>query len=114
MRTKVELSLIGVPDLGSLGRETVHVQWMTMQGPNPAFTDELDGALRTRGATHDTPVFFLCQSGGRSKVAAIQCTALGYTACYNIAEGFEGALDEHRHRNSVNGWKKAGLPWFQS
>ena len=32
----------------------------------------------------------------------------------NIAEGFEGALDEHKHRNSVSGWKVAGLPWTQT
>jgi rhodanese-related sulfurtransferase len=62
----------------------------------------------------DAPVFFMCQSGGRSKVSAIQCTQLGYSACYNIAEGFEGDLDEHKHRNSVSGWKVAGLPWTQS
>ncbi len=114
VRTRIEWSLIGTPDLGSIGREPVHVQWMTIQGPNPAFTDELRAALDARGATADTPLYFLCQSGGRSKVAAIQCTALGYSACYNIADGFEGALDEQRHRNSVNGWKKAGLPWYQS
>jgi rhodanese-related sulfurtransferase len=62
----------------------------------------------------DAPVFFLCQSGGRSKIAAIQCAGLGYTASYNIAEGFEGALDERKHRNSVSGWKVAGLPWTQA
>jgi rhodanese-related sulfurtransferase len=56
----------------------------------------------------------MCQSGGRSKIAAKQCAELGYTASYNIAEGFEGDLDEHNHRNSVSGWKVAGLPWVQS
>ena len=44
----------------------------------------------------------------------MQCTERGYTACYNVADGFEGELDEHNHRNSVNGWKVAGLPWWQS
>jgi rhodanese-related sulfurtransferase len=113
VRTKVEWSLIGTPDLTALGREPVYIQWMTAQGPNPAFLDELQAAVAARGATQDTPLYFLCQSGGRSKVSAMQCTGLGFTACFNIADGFEGALDEHRHRNSVNGWKHAGLPWVQ-
>ena len=47
-------------------------------------------------------------------LAAMQCAGLGYTASYNIADGFEGALDEHQHRNSVSGWKVAGLPWTQT
>jgi rhodanese-related sulfurtransferase len=114
VRTQVEWSLIGKPDLSSMGREPIYVQWMTAAGPNADFLANLKAALETRKAGADTPIFFLCQSGGRSKVSAIQCTALGYSACYNIAEGFEGALDEHKHRNSVNGWKVAGLPWTQT
>ena len=30
------------------------------------------------------------------------------------AEAVGELLDEHRHRNSVSGWKVAGLPWFQT
>jgi rhodanese-related sulfurtransferase len=56
----------------------------------------------------------MCQSGGRSKVAAMQCTEIGYSACFNLADGFEGDLDEHKHRNSISGWKFSGLPWTQS
>jgi hypothetical protein len=44
----------------------------------------------------------------------MQCTGLGYSRAYNIAEGFEGALDDNKHRNSISGWKVAGLPWTQS
>jgi rhodanese-related sulfurtransferase len=47
-------------------------------------------------------------------MAAMRCTELGYTRAYNVANGFEGELDAHGHRNSVNGWKAAGLPWKQS
>jgi rhodanese-related sulfurtransferase len=84
-----------------------------MQGVNANFVTELMAALMEHGVTQETPVFFMCQSGGRSKMSAMQCTAQGYTRCYNLAEGFEGALDEHKHRNSVSGWKVAGLPWTQ-
>lgn len=114
VRTNVEWQLIGKPDLSSIGKEPIYLQWVTMQGMNPNFVQELESALMEHGVTQDTPIFFICQSGGRSKMSAMQCTALGYACCYNLAEGFEGDLDEHRHRNSINGWKASGLPWTQS
>lgn len=114
VRTNVEWQLIGKPDLSSIGKEPIYLQWVTMQGMNPNFVQELESALMEHGVTQDTPIFFICQSGGRSKMSAMQCTALGYAYCYNLAEGFEGDLDEHKHRNSINGWKASGLPWTQS
>ena len=114
VRTEVEWQLIGKPDLSPHHKEPFFVQWVTMSGMNPDFMAELKTGLAQRDVGPDTPVFFLCQSGGRSKMAAIQCTAEGFTQCFNIAEGFEGDLDGERHRNSVNGWKVSNLPWYQS
>ena len=114
VRTKVEWDLIGKPDLTSIDQEPIYLQWVTMQGPNQRFVEQLKDALKEQGTPDDAPIFFMCQSGGRSKIAAMQCTELGYTRAYNIAEGFEGDLDEHQHRNSINGWKVAQLPWTQS
>ena len=114
VRTKVEWQLIGQPDLSSIDKEPVYLQWVTMQGVNDNFVAELQAELEQRAVPKDGPVYFMCQSGGRSKMAAMQCTSLGYTGCFNIAEGFEGDLDEHQHRNSISGWKVAGLPWRQS
>lgn len=114
VRTKVEWQLIGQPDLTSIDREPIYLQWVTMQGVNQEFVAQLQAALEERGVSKDASIYFMCQSGGRSKMAAMQCTQLGYTAAHNIAEGFEGDLDEHKHRNSVSGWKVAGLPWTQS
>jgi hypothetical protein len=37
----------------------------------------------------------------------------GYRACHNVAGGFEGPLDDDRHRGSAGGWKATGLPWIQ-
>jgi rhodanese-related sulfurtransferase len=85
-----------------------------MQRPNKNFVQELKQALEERKVPTDAPICFMCQSGGRSKIAAQQCTELGCTKAYNIADGMEGALDERKHRNSVSGWKVAGLPWTQS
>ena len=114
VRTQVEWTLIGKPDLSSLGKEQIDIQWVTMQGPNKNFVQELKQALEEREVPTDAPIYFMCQSGGRSKIAAQQCTGLGYTQAYNIAEGMEGDLDQHKHRNSLSGWKVAGLPWTQS
>lgn len=114
VRTETEWNLIGKPDLSSIDREPIYLQWVTLQGMNENFVDELVAALDERNIAKNAPVYFMCQSGGRSKIAAMQCTERGYTAAWNIAEGFEGALDEHKHRNSVSGWKVAGLPWTQT
>ncbi len=114
VRTQVEWQLIGKPDLSAIAQEPIYLQWVTMQGVNENFVAELRTALAERAVAADAPVYFICQSGGRSKMAAMQCTQLGYSRCYNVAEGFEGELDEQQHRNSVSGWKVAGLPWTQS
>ena len=114
VRTSVEWQLIGKPDLSSINKEPIYLQWVTMQGVNANFLTELVAAFMEHGVTQDAPIFFMCQSGGRSKMAAMQCTEQGYAHCYNLAEGFEGGLDEHKHRNSISGWKVAGLPWTQT
>ncbi|MDO9189781.1 MAG: rhodanese-like domain-containing protein, partial [Sulfurimicrobium sp.] len=38
----------------------------------------------------------------------------GLTEVYNVLHGFEGDLDDHYHRNTVNGWRFDGLPWTQT
>jgi len=114
VRTQIEWQLVGKPQLDSIGKEPLYLQWVTMQGVNEQFAAQLQNALEDRGATPDTPLYFMCQSGGRSKMAAMQCTQLGYRQCFNLYDGFEGELDSNGHRASVNGWKAAGLPWTQS
>ncbi len=114
VRTQAEWNLVGKPDLSSINREPVYLEWVTTQGINKDFVAELQAALDERGTAKDAPIYIMCQSGGRSKIAAIQCTGLGYTSACNLAEGFEGAIDEHKHRNSINGWKVRGLPWTQN
>jgi len=114
VRTQVEWQLIGKPDLSELDKEPFYLQWVTMNGLNESFEDELLAGLQERGVCESDPVIFMCQSGGRSKMAAMQLAAKGFTRSYNYSEGFEGDMDEHRHRNSVNGWKASGLPWYQT
>jgi rhodanese-related sulfurtransferase len=114
VRTMAEWSFVGIPDLSSVGRQTICIEWQNFpdMGLNPHFVAETQAAVR--GATADTPLLFLCRSGARSRGAAIAMTRAGFSAAYNIAGGFEGDLDSARHRGSKNGWKAAGLPWKQS
>jgi rhodanese-related sulfurtransferase len=105
VRTTPELLYVGrIP--GSLT-----VEWQTYPGskPNPEFVGELAAA-----AAKDEPVMFLCRSGARSHAAAEAAMRAGWKETYNVLEGFEGDKDPQQHRNSVGGWRKAGLPWTQS
>jgi rhodanese-related sulfurtransferase len=105
VRTKPELLYVGrIP--GSAA-----VEWQTYPGSreNPEFLGELAAV-----AAKDQPVMFLCRSGARSHAAADAATRAGWKEAYNVLEGFEGDKDAAQHRNSVSGWRKAGLPWTQS
>lgn len=111
VRTRAEWTFVGLPDLSSLGRDLGLIEWNRTAGGdrNPLFLTEVAAS----GASPDAPVLFLCRSGVRSRGAAIAATAAGFRAAYNVAEGFEGDLDEAGHRG-VGGWKTAGLPWRQT
>ena len=110
VRTDAEWTWVGVPDLSSLGRDVVSVQWMTAAGRNQNFVADLIAAGVTPG---ERPVIFLCRSGNRSIPAAQAATAAGIAPAYNMLEGFEGQLDANGHRG-VTGWRAEGLPLKQS
>jgi rhodanese-related sulfurtransferase len=111
VRTHAEWVFVGLPDLSGMGRRLVTAAWQhyPQMARNPAFLDE----LRAAGIGAADPVILLCRSGVRSKSAAEYLTQNGFTACYNVAGGFEGQLDAAKHRG-VGGWRAAGLPWTQS
>lgn len=110
-RTEAEWRFVGVPDLTSLQREVVFVEWNRTDGTkNDHFVDDLVAAGVTPG---ERPVVFLCRSGNRSIGAAEAATEAGIAPAYNVLDGFEGHLDENKHRGST-GWKAVGLPWKQS
>jgi rhodanese-related sulfurtransferase len=105
VRTRPELQYVGkVPD-------ALAIEWQTWPGskPNPQFLAEL-----AKYVGKDEPVLFLCRSGARSHSAAEAAAREGWTQAYNILEGFEGDKDAQGHRNTLGGWRKAGLPWTQS
>jgi len=115
VRTRAEWAYVGIPDLGPIGKRAVLVEWQTFpdQTVDPRFVERLAGELKALGAQLDDDLFFICRSGGRSLAAAKAMAEAGYRACHNVAGGFEGQLDDERHRGSVGGWKAAGLPWLQ-
>ncbi|MBC7779565.1 MAG: rhodanese-like domain-containing protein [Proteobacteria bacterium] len=88
----------------------VELEWKSWPGmvPNPAFLGALGAALDPK-----VPALFMCRSGARSHEAAVAATAAGFTDCYNVLQGFEGDKDADQHRNTVGGWRAAGLPWVQ-
>ena len=105
VRTNPELAYVGsIPG-------SVAVEWQTYPGgrPNPGFLGEL-----AKSVGKDVPVMFICRSGVRSHAAAEAAMRAGWKETYNVLEGFEGDKDANQHRNSIGGWRKAGLPWVQS
>jgi rhodanese-related sulfurtransferase len=116
VRTDAEWAYVGQPDLSSVGKRPVQVEWLAFPGDrlNTAFVDRLTTALAAIGANKDSELFFICRSGGRSLKAAQAMAAAGYACCRNVADGFEGPLDSDRHRGGIGGWKAKGLPWVQT
>jgi rhodanese-related sulfurtransferase len=115
VRTRAEWTYVGMPDLGPVGKRTVLVEWQTFpdQTVDPRFVDRLAGELKALGVQLDDDLYFICRSGSRSMAAAKAMASVGYRKCHNVACGFEGPLDDERHRGTVAGWKAAGLPWQQ-
>lgn len=115
VRTAAEWNFVGLPDLAEAGKQPITIEWQSLPGMarNPDFDASLRVALTQAKAGPETPVVFICRSGARSRDAAISCTRQGFNRCYNLEGGFEGDLDEARHRGQRNGWKHAGLPWKQ-
>jgi rhodanese-related sulfurtransferase len=117
VRTDAEWRFVGVPDLSSLGRAVVYIEWNTSDGK---YNENFVAELRDRIPPSDTaaagqgerPVVFLCRSGHRSIGAAEVATEAGIAPSYNVLDGFEGHLNAQGHRGET-GWRATGLPWKQ-
>ena len=111
VRTQAEWMYVGVPDLGPLEKQPLLVSWQVFpsMSRNEAFAQQIEA----QGVGRDDTLLFLCRSGVRSRAAAELMTALGFSHSYNISDGFEGPLDDGRHRGAKLGWKASGLPWVQ-
>ncbi|PHS72960.1 MAG: sulfurtransferase [Cycloclasticus sp.] len=105
-RTSIEHSFLGHP-IGSI--------LITIKEPPtweiiPGFVDK----VKTIAPSASTPLVLMCRSGVRSMAAAKRLEQAGYTALYNMDEGFEGDKDDDNHRGTLGGWRFHNLPWEQS
>ena len=89
---------------------SVHVPWATGTAltRNPRFLRELEAKVGKNDV-----LLLLCRSGKRSALAAEAATRIGFTAAFNVSEGFEGDLDDSGRRGTVGGWRLRGLKWLQ-
>jgi len=106
-RSEMEYLFVGHPP-GAL-----HVAWNDGLDwdVNPHFVGQVK---KLAGTDHSRrPIVLICRSGNRSQEAGEELERHGFTRVYNIAHGFEGELNEKHQRNSITGWRHAGLPWEQ-
>ena len=102
VRTRAEWDWVGrIPG-------AVEIEWIGYPcgQPNAHFLAQLRQCVDPEAL-----VLFLCRSGVRSHQAASLAYEAGYTAAFNVLEGFEGDKDAHGQRGRIGGWRHAGLPW---
>ena len=108
VRANMEYLFVGHP------AGAIHIPWIDEPDwkLNPHFVTQVRQAL-LGGSGGAAPVVLICRSGVRSLDAGKALLEAGIAEVYNVAEGFEGALDDTHHRSSVGGWRFHGLPWEQ-
>ena len=106
VRDRVEFTLVGHP----VGAVNIPFKNAPDWKANADFSQDVNRLI----PDHDAAIYLLCRSGQRSLDAAKALETLGYRNLTNIEEGFEGPLDELKHRGTQGGWRFNGLPWEQS
>lgn len=104
VRTRAEWDWVGrIPG-------AAEIEWLGYPGNqlNPHFLGDLKAQVDP-----ESLLLFICRSGGRSHHAAVAVTQAGFQGCYNVLEGFEGDRNADGQRNTLGGWRRAGLPWKQ-
>lgn len=112
VRTPPEWKSVGIPDLSNTPSKLLTISWKLYPSyeQNPKFIDDLHSEPSIE---KDTPLFFICRSGGRSLDAAMKATAAGHRYCFNVTGGFEGDAIADEQRGKKQGWKHNNLPWIQ-
>jgi rhodanese-related sulfurtransferase len=113
VRSNMEFLFVGHP------KGAVHIPWIDEPDweINPNFLRQVR-ELMLGGIICDTdegcaPILLICRSGKRSLEAGKLLVEKGFRDVFNVAEGFEGELDDDHHRSSMGGWRHEGLPWEQ-
>jgi rhodanese-related sulfurtransferase len=113
IRSAMEFLFVGHP------AGAVHIAWIDEPDwvVNPHFVTDvrklLLGGVVCDADSGCAPIILICRSGKRSKEAGKALLEAGFRSVYHIDSGFEGELDEHHHRSTLNGWRHDGLPWEQ-
>ncbi|MCE1160068.1 MAG: rhodanese-like domain-containing protein [Burkholderiales bacterium] len=104
IRSNEELHFVGrVPG-------SAHIAWATGTSltRNPRFAREIANKFDKNDV-----LLLLCRSGKRSALAAEVLTNAGFSNVFNVLEGFEGEINEHKQRGFTGGWQFHQLPWEQ-
>ena len=113
VRSEMEFLFIGHP------KGAKHIAWIDEPdwNINPNFVREVRklilGGVISSSASDSVPIVLICRSGKRSEEAGIVLMEAGFNDVYNVAEGFEGDLDDDHHRSTTGGWRHDNLPWEQ-
>lgn len=102
VRTPGEWQTIGVPKIEI--QQLLLLSWRL--APNFELNPEFENEIKAKISDQQYDLFFICRSGGRSYEAAKFVNNLGYTACYNVIDGFEGTGE-----SDSLGWKNSNLPY---
>lgn len=106
VRMEVESLYVGRPP------GVVHVAWYDYPDLKPT-PEQFAQRIEAEAGSKTRPVLLICRSGKRTLDAGLALEAAGFTDVAHVVHGFEGDLDTHFHRSTVNGWRHDGLPWEQ-
>jgi len=106
VRTTIEHLFVGHPP------GAIHIAWKEF--PGMSVNKQFVARVEEKVTNKNNSVLLLCRSGTRSLAAAKALEEAGYQQLINIVEGFEGALDDEKHRGNIDGWRYHDLPWVQS
>ena len=112
VRTDAEWNYVGLPNLESIGKDTICISWLIF--PSNTLNDSFEDQVHEAGIGPDQTILLLCRSGQRSVSAAVALTGAGYRKAFNVLAGFEGEKDHDGRRGRLGGWKVSNLPWTQN
>ena len=113
VRSSMEFLFIGHP-VGA-----VNIAWIDEPDweINPNFAEDIRRHVMDRKpaemAAEDVPLLLICRSGVRSLEAGEVLIKAGFKEIFNVLEGFEGPIDDEKHRGTRGGWRFHKLPWEQ-
>lgn len=106
VRMEIESLYVGRPP------GVVHIAWYDYPDLTPD-PERFARLVEEEAGSKTRPILLICRSGKRTLDAGKALEAAGFTDVSHVVHGFEGELNEHFHRSTVNGWRFSGLPWEQ-